>query len=691
MASEQAQPTTGSEAPRNPDGTPSPAAERAHTPDATSCDLPPIPVGPNTVTNTRGKPVLGPDGKPRHREPVLALMLAAIGVVFGDIGTSPLYSLQTVFSVHDHAVAPTESEVLGVISMVLWCLMLIVSFTYVGVILRADNQGEGGILSLASLVRRKLGLRSKQAAVGLLLAIIGASLFYGDSLITPAISVLSAFEGLETVNANLAEYVVPAAVTVLTLLFVAQRWGTGAIGRAFGPIMVVWFLVIAALGLPMLLSNPSVLRAISPTYALAFAIDRPFVAFVAMGAVILAVTGAEALYADMGHFGRRPIALAWFCLILPALLINYFGQGAMILDHPETIDNPFFHLAPGWARIPLVVLATCATVIASQAVISGAFSVSRQATRLSILPRLRVMQTSKEHGGQIYVPLINMILFVGVLALVLSFRSSEHLAAAYGLSVTGTLLLELSLFLLLALRVWKWPLWRVVAMAVIVGGVELALFAANVVKISSGGWLPLAIAAVALTLMLVWKRGSKIMFGRRREMEGPIEDFVAHVKELDIPRVPGLAVYPHGDPTTTPLALRQNVEFNRVLHEHVVIVTIKNIGVPHVRHDARITVTDLGDENDGIVHVLCRVGFNDSQDVPKAVRLAVGRSPELDIDPDEAFYMLSVFRIEPGDDRCMPRWQKAVFRFLEKFSANRTQVLHLPPHRTTVMGAEAEL
>lgn len=656
-----------------------------------ACALPPLTVTDETETNSAGKPVLGPDGRPRRRRPVAALMLGAMGVVFGDIGTSPLYSLQTVFSVHHNAVAPTEGDVLGIISMVTWCLMLIVSFTYVGVILRADNQGEGGILSLAALIGRKLGPRSRQAGIALVLAVIGASLFYGDSLITPAISVLSAFEGLEVVDASLSSFVVPAAVVVLTLLFVVQRWGTGKIGKAFGPVMVLWFVVIAVLGLPQIVAEPSILRAVSPTYALAFALDRPVVAFIAMGAVVLAVTGAEALYADMGHFGRRPIALAWFSLILPSLLLCYYGQGAMILRDPASIDNPFFHLAPDWARIPLVVLAAAATVIASQAVISGAFSVSRQAIRLSLLPRLRIMQTSEHHGGQIYVPVVNTILFLGVLALVLSFRSSEALASAYGLSVTGTLLLEMSLFLLLALRVWSWPLWRVVLMAVVVGGVELSLFGANVVKIASGGWLPLVIASVSMVLMLTWKRGSKLMFGRRREMEGPIEDFVRSVREKDVPRVPGLAVYPHGDPTTTPLALRTNVEYNQVLHEHVVIITVKSIGVPHVRRDARVSVSDLGDEDDGIVHVLCRIGFNDSQDIPAALRLAVGRSKELDIDPEEAFYMLSVFRIEPGDDRCMPHWQKSLFRFLEKFSANRTQVLHLPQNRTTVMGAEAQL
>lgn len=620
-----------------------------------------------------------------------ALVLGAIGVVFGDIGTSPLYALQTVFSVRHNAVAPTEQDVLGVVSLVLWCLMLIVSLTYVGLILRADNQGEGGILSLAALIRRKLSPGSRQAAIAAVLAIIGASLFYGDSLITPAISVLSAIEGIEVVSHSLTPYVVPAAVTVLAVLFAVQRWGTGAIGKAFGPIMVCWFVVLIVLGLPQIIANPSILRAVSPTYALDFGLDRPGVAFIAMGAVVLAVTGAEALYADMGHFGRRPIALAWFCLILPALLINYFGQGAMILTDPSTIDSPFFHLAPAAARIPLVVLATAATVIASQAVISGAFSVSRQATRASLLPRLKVVQTSKEHGGQIYVPVVNLLLFAGVLTLVLAFRSSEALASAYGLSVTGTLLLELALFLLLALRVWRWPVWRVAVIALVVGGLEVLLFSANLVKIASGGWLPLVIAAVCLTVMLTWRRGSALGFGRRSAMEGPVEDFVQGVHSSGVRRVPGLAVYPHGDPATVPLALRSNVEFNRVLHEHVVIITVKNIGVPHVRHDARVSISALGDGTDGIVHVLCRVGFNDSQDVPAALRLAVGRTPELDVDPEEAMYMLSVFRIEPGQDRAMPRWQKALFRVLEKFSANRTQVLHLPPTRTVVMGAEAEL
>ncbi len=441
------------------------------------------------------------------------MVIAAIGVVFGDIGTSPLYSMHTVFSIHDGAIAPTEQDVLGVISMVLWCLILIVTVAYIGFIMKAHNQGEGGILSLASLIWHNLGRKSNRAGAAIILAVIGASLFYGDSLITPAISVMSAIEGIEVADPGFAEYIVPISVVILAVLFLAQRWGTGSIGKAFGPIMVTWFVVLILLGVPQIVQNPSIFRAFSPTYAVAFALDRPFIAFVAMGAVVLAVTGVEALYADMGHFGRKPIMLAWCMLVLPALAINYLGQGAMILREPQTIDNPFFHLAPAWAEIPLVVLAACATVIASQAVISGAFSVSRQATRLSLLPRLRVVQTSKDQGGQIYMPTVNILLFLGVLTLVLVFQSSGSLAAAYGLSVTGTLLLELSLFLLLAHAVWGWSIVRVGALAFFVGGLELLLFGANVVKVFSGGWLPLIIAAASITIMLTWRKGSRIMWG----------------------------------------------------------------------------------------------------------------------------------------------------------------------------------
>ncbi|MGP5079588.1 potassium transporter Kup [Brachybacterium alimentarium] len=659
---------------------------------------------------------------PRTRQPLAILMTGALGVVFGDIGTSPLYALQTVFSAHHNAVAPTESDVLGVISMVTWCLLIIVSVTYIGMILRADNQGEGGILALTALLLRKLStggtgstsstdstsrsvVGSREAAIALVLGVLGAALFFGDSLITPAISVLSAFEGIEVASSVPNSVILPGALIVLTALFAVQRWGTARIGSSFGIVMVIWFLTLAAMGLPHVLANPSILRALSPHYAVAFMVDRPVVAFIAMGAVVLTITGAEALYADMGHFGRKPIALAWICLVLPALLLNYFGQGALILADPAAVANPFFSLVPDALRIPLVVLAAMATVIASQAVISGAFSVARQATRLSLLPRLKVTQTSREHGGQIYIASINTLLFVGVVTLVVVFQRSEALAAAYGLAVTATIILVLALFLLYARRIRHWPLWSVVTMAVIVGGLELVLLAANVVKIPDGGWLPLVVAAVLTTIMLVWKRGSRILFGRRRETEGPIADFVAGPARA-VPRVRGLAVYPHGDPTTVPLALRTGVEMNHVLHEHVVIVTMKHLWVPRVHHDDRVLVDVLGDGSDGIVLVTYQVGFHDSQDVPAALRAAielrghlhdhcasdcVEHVPELVLDPEDAVYFLSVFRIEPGQDSSMPRWQKAIFRQLERASANRTHVLHLPPTRTVVMGAETVL
>ena len=678
---------------------------------------------PEEQAAQRPSPTPSQTAHKRRKEPLLILVTGALGVVFGDIGTSPLYSLQTVFSTHHNAVAPTEADVLGVISMVTWCLVTIVAVTYIGIIMRADNQGEGGVLALTALILRKLspdaGPRKLLAALAL--GAIGAALFFGDSLITPAVSVLSAFEGIQVTDAVPNEIILPGAVIVLTLLFAVQRWGTGYIGRYFGPIMAIWFITLAAIGLPHLVDNPSILRAISPHYAFAFMLDRPIVAFIAMGAVVLTITGAEALYADMGHFGRRPIMFAWMCLVMPALLLNYFGQGALILDDPSAIESPFFSLVPQGLRIPLVILAAVATVIASQSVISGAFSVARQATRLSLLPRLKVTQTSATHGGQIYIAPINAILFVGVLTLVLVFQKSEALAAAYGLAVTATIILVLALFLLYARHVRHWPLWRVLTMAIVVGGLEFVLLAANAIKIPDGGWLPLVIGAVLTAIMLTWKRGSKILFGRRREMEGPIHEFVDGCA-AQATRVPGVAVYPHGDPTTVPLALRTGVELNRVLHEHVVIVTVKNVGVPYVEPSERVVVDTLGDPTDGIVHVTYRVGFLDSQDVPHAVRTAAaygqcqgpGRCassaeqtpspmtpdfpstpdtpiPELAFNPDDAVYYLSVFRIEPGSDRSMPRWQKVLFRILEKASANRTHVLELPPTRTIVMGAETVL
>ncbi|HEY3409111.1 MAG TPA: KUP/HAK/KT family potassium transporter, partial [Propionicimonas sp.] len=569
------------------------------------------------------------------------LTLGALGIVFGDIGTSPLYSLQTVFSIEHNTVQPTPGDVFGVISMVFWSITLLVSVKYIALVMRADNDGEGGILALVALLRQKLGDKRRLAAATLL-GMFGVALFYGDSVITPAISVMSAMEGLVVVDPALEEFVLPVSVLILTGLFTIQRHGTHLVGRAFGPVMTVWFLVLAILGLPHIITRPAILAALSPTYALAFLVQHPWVAFVALGAVVLTITGAEALYADMGHFGPGPIRTAWFALVFPCLAINYLGQGALILGDPSAVDNPFFRLAPPWATLPLVFLAALATIIASQAVISGTFSASRQAMRLGVFPRLRVQHTSKEEGGQIYLPAMNWILFFGVLLLIAVFQSSTRLANAYGLAVTGTLLLTSLLYLLLARAVWRWPTWRIVVFGVVILGAEVVFFAANLTKVFSGGWLPLLIAVIVVTVMTTWRDGHAALQERRSQIEGPLTDFIDHIREAGITRVPGVAVVPHPNSTTTPLALRANVAFNRVLHEHVIIVQITNENVPHIHHVDRVTVRDLGYADDGIVHVTVRVGFTDSQDIPKGLALAIGKTPELDVDPEQAHYFLSL-------------------------------------------------
>jgi len=616
----------------------------------------------------------------------LALAASALGVVFGDIGTSPLYALQTVFSIDHNSVMPTAVDVFGVISMVFWSITTIVSTKYVALIMRADNDGEGGILALVALLREKLADRRRLAAA-LLLGMLGAALFYGDSVITPAISVMSAIEGLVVVNPSFEHLVLPLAVVVLTVLFVVQRWGTEAVGKAFGPVMGVWFVVLAVLGVPHIVQNPGILRALSPTYALAFVVYHPFTAFIAMGAVVLTITGAEALYADMGHFGAGAIRRSWYAVVFPALALNYFGQGAMILHDPATVTNPFFNLAPSWATLPLVVLATLTTVIASQAVISGAYSVSRQAVRLGLFPRLSVKHTSREEGGQIYLPVVNWILYFGVLLLIGVFRSSSRLATAYGLAVTGTLFLTSLLFLLLALRVWHWARWKIVLYSVVIGGLEVTFFAANLTKVVSGGWLPLLIAVVVVTLMTSWRKGADTLFRRRTELEGPLDEFVAMIRETQVPRVPGLAVFPHPNKTTTPLALRSHVDFNHVLHEHVVIVQIINENVPHIRHVDRVVVDDLGYADDGIVHVSVRVGFNDSQDIPRGLALAIGSSPELDMNVDEAHYYLSLLTVHATGAPRLRDWRARLFVWMAHNAASRTEVFHLPPERTVILGA----
>jgi KUP system potassium uptake protein len=573
--------------------------------------------------------------------------------------------------------------------MVFWSITILVSIKYVVLVMRADNDGEGGILALVALLRQKLGDKRKLAAATLL-GMFGVALFYGDSVITPAISVMSAVEGVVVANPSLEQFVLPVSVLILAALFSIQRYGTHLVGDAFGPVMAVWFLVLVILGLPQIIQYPEILAALSPTYALEFLFLHPLTAFIALGAVVLTVTGAEALYADMGHFGAGPIRRAWFLLVFPALVINYFGQGALILHDPTTIDNPFFHLAPSWATLPLVGLATLATVIASQAVITGTYSATRQAMRLGVLPRLKIRHTSREAGGQIYLPAVNWILFFGVLLLIAIFQSSTRLATAYGLAVTGTLLLTSLLYLLLAQAVWGWRWWRIAAFSIVVG-VEVLFLAANLTKVVSGGWLPLLIAAVMVTLMITWRDGLVVLQQRRSEIEGPLDGFVDYVRNAGIARVPGLAVVPHPNSTTTPLALRTNVDFNQVLHENVVIVQIITENVPHVRHADRVTVRDLGYADDGIVHVSVRVGFADTQDVPAGLTLAIGKTPELDVDPDQAHYFLSLLDVHATSDPSMKAWRKRLFVWMAHATDNRTEDLHLPPERTIVIGARLDL
>ncbi|WP_375483169.1 potassium transporter Kup [uncultured Jatrophihabitans sp.] len=623
---------------------------------------------------------------------LVAVAVGALGVVFGDIGTSPLYAMQTVFAIEGHAVKPNQGDVYGVISLVFWSITLVVSGKYILFVLRADNDGEGGVMALAALVSRFLSGRRKLLAVSLILGVVGAALFYGDSVITPAISVLSAMEGLKVASPDLTDAVLPLGIAVLTVLFVVQRFGTHVVGRFFGPIMVLWFLVLAVTGLPEVIKHPDVLRALSPTYIGAFVADHPYLAFVALSAVVLAITGAEALYADMGHFGRAPIRLAWFVLAYPALVLNYLGQGALVLRDSSAISNPFFLLGPSWARIPLVILATAATVIASQAVISGAFSVSRQAMRLGFLPNLTIRHTSKEEGGQIYVPAVNWLLFGGVLILILVFRSSNRLAAAYGLADTGVFLTTTSLFLIVAAVVWKWNRWKIVTFAVVVGTIEVAYFGANIVKVLAGGWLPLGIAAVLIVLMTTWQLGRRIVTRRRIALEGPLQDFVDDLHERKLPRVPGTAVFPHPSKETTPLALKANVDFNNVLHEHVVLVSVHTENVPHVPPEEQIEVDDLGFSDDGIVHLDLRFGFQDVRDVPDALCRAVGLSPELDLDPDQAYYFLSrLSLLRGGHSTDMATWRKRVFIGLAHNAANPADSFKLPDERTVIMGAHLML
>jgi KUP system potassium uptake protein len=643
------------------------------------------------------------------RAGMAALTVGALGVVFGDIGTSPLYAVQAVFTANNHDVHVNVPEVYGVISLIFWSITLVVSIKYVSFIMRADNDGEGGIMALTALLQSRL---SKTAATALLvtLGILGASLFYGDGAITPAISVLSAVGGLDVPVPSLTSLVVPITVAVLIMLFAIQQFGTALVGRLFGPVMVVWFLVIGLVGAIEIANHPAILKALSPTYGAQFIIDHGAVAFLALGSVVLAVTGAEALYADMGHFGRRPIHRAWFLLVFPALTLNYLAQGSWIVRHPgaptnaHITFNPFFQILPGWAQIPMVGLATVATVIASQAVISGAYSVTQQAMQLGFLPRLTIRHTSEEEVGQIYAPAVNLILLVAVIAIVIGFGSSNALASAYGVAVTGTFILNTVLFLAVARLLWRKPKPWIAAAGFAFLTTEIAFFAANLAKVVHGGWLPLGIAAVIFTLLMTWRKGREIVTANRRALEGPLRSFVEHLGDQEFPVRPvtGVSVFLNPSRQSTPLALRANVEHNHVLHDSVLLVSVRIERVPHVPEAERV-VSDpqimfsgaTGDPlefADRITSLTARFGFLDATDIPSTLRLAGERglipgSPDL----SEAFYFLSQITIVATDATGLSRWRKKLFVTMARNAANPAEYFRLPDDRTITMSGRVDL
>jgi KUP system potassium uptake protein len=619
--------------------------------------------------------------------------VAALGVVFGDIGTSPLYAFKTVFTLDGGLVRADEGDVYGVVSLMFWSVTIIVSIKYLGILMRADNDGEGGVMALAALAQRLYASRAGRAGVLLVIGIVGVALFYGDSIITPAISVLSAVEGLDVTVPAITHLVIPIAAVILIGLFVVQRFGTGKVGGLFGPIMVLWFAVLGVAGLDMVIQDPAVLLGLSPSFAVVFIVAHPVISFAAMGAVVLVITGAEALYADMGHFGRAPIRRAWFALVFPALTLNYLGQAALVLHDPAAKSNPFFLLFPEWARLPMVILATVATVIASQAVISGAFSLTRQAVQLGLLPPLTIRQTSEREGGQIYLPVVNILLFLGVITVMLAFGSSARLATAYGVSVTGALVVDTLLLLLVARPLWHWRPWKIAVAAVGFGGLELTFLAGNLSKIVNGGWVPLLIAGVVIAVMATWRKGRQLVQEDRKKKEGSLSQFIDDVRSQQLPRVPGIAIFPHPNKDSTPLALRANVKHNHVLHEHVIIVSVTIARVPHVPVSQAFAYDDLGYSDDGIEHLDIRFGFSDRPDLPRALRAAC-RANVLPLNAGEfkhASYFISRGAIRVTHAKGMARWRTSLFVALAHNAADPAARFGLPALRTVTMGSDVEI
>ncbi len=620
---------------------------------------------------------------PRHS--AVALLISAVGVVFGDIGTSPLYTMKETFA-GPHPLPLDRPHVLGVLSLIFWSVTLVVSVKYVLVMMRADNRGEGGTLSLLALLGQATAKRPQLVTLVGSLAIFAGALFYGDSMITPAISVLSAVEGLQVVAPQLERWIVPITIAILLGLFMIQRHGSAAVGVLFGPVMILWFSVLALLGARNLMLMPEVLWALSPHHAVMFFVHDGVTAFLALGSVVLAVTGAEALYTDMGHFGRGPIRVAWYGLVLPALLLNYFGQGALLLTRPEAVANPFFNLAPSWAGFPMLALATCATVIASQAVISGAFSVTRQAIQLGYLPRMSIIHTSEKEIGQIYSPFMNWSLAVFVIALVLGFGSSSNLASAYGIAVTGTMLIDTVLVALVMVLIWNWRGWRMIALIAVFGLIDAAFFLANATKIPHGGWFPLAIGVGVFVLLTTWKRGRQIVAARQSDATLPIDAFLASLSDRAA-RVAGTAVFLTAS-DGVPAALLHNLKHNKVLHERVVLLTVKVEERPFVSSEQRVEARVL---RDGFHRVILRYGYMQDPNVPRA--LANARTEDLGFfyEPMTISYFLGRETLIPSRTPGMSMWRETLFAWMSRSAASAMEFFHLPANRVVELGEQIEI
>jgi KUP system potassium uptake protein len=624
------------------------------------------------------------DRTPKTPGALAALTLAAIGVVYGDIGTSPLYALKEVFASGRVPLSP--DNVLGVLSLVFWTLTVVVSLKYVVLILRADNHGEGGLIAMLALASQAVKHRPALRRRLLLLGIFGTAIFFGDGVITPAISVLSAVEGLEVAAPGLHRFVVPLTLVVLTLLFAAQRFGTAAVGRMFGPVTLLWFVVLAVLGVPHIIQHPQVLVALSPHYALSFLLAHPGTAFVALGAVVLCVTGAEALYADLGHFGKRPVRLAWFTVAMPALVLNYFGQGAMLLVRPENVRNPFYEMAPAWALFPLIGLATLSTVIASQALITAAFSVTKQAMQLGYLPRLRILHTSVRETGQIYVPFVNWSLYVCVVFAVVVFGSSSALAHAYGIAVTIDMTITTVMTFFVIRWAWKLPLWVCVLSTGFFFIVDITFFAANAVKVLEGGWFPLVIGGAMFTLMVTWKRGRRLMADRLRAEAIELDPFLESIFISPPLRVSGTAVFLSAEKGSTPFALLHNLKHNKVLHEQNLFVTVQHHEVPWIGFGRRCEIEPLGRD---CWQVTLHFGFKNDPDVPEALKLLQGRGVQLD--EMETSYFLSRDTVIPTFGGGMALWREKLFASMHRNAAAAADFLNLPTNRIVELGTKVEI